>query len=171
MAHQTQLLATPCESLEADLVLLHYGELAGMEVETVRSHVNGCSGCDGYLRDLGKLMPLTIKSDEPPQTFWTDYNRELRYKIAATETSWWRSLSVVFQLRWLPALATAAVVVLAMTFTIGKGIWPNRVNLDEDSALIEALPVAENLEFFKTMEVLDDLELLEFMSSQGNGNA
>lgn len=171
MANQTHLLATPCESLEADLVLLHYGELPGAELEAVRSHINGCSGCDGYLRDLGKLMPLTIKSDEPPQTFWSDYNRELRHKIAAAETSWWRILSVIFQPRWIPALATAAIVVLAITFTLGKGIWPNRVNMDEDNALIEALPVAENLEFFKAMEVLDDLELLEFMSSQGNGNA
>jgi len=28
--------------------------------------------------------------------------------------------------------------------------------------------VAENLEFFKTMEVLDNLDLLESMGSQGN---
>lgn len=31
---------------------------------------------------------------------------------------------------------------------------------------MEALPVAENLEFFKAMDVLDDLDLLESMGSQ-----
>ena len=35
--------------------------------------------------------------------------------------------------------------------------------------MIEALPVAENLEFFKTMDVLDDLDFLESMgSNQGD---
>jgi hypothetical protein len=33
--------------------------------------------------------------------------------------------------------------------------------------MMEALPVAENLEFFKAMDVLDDLDLLESMGSQG----
>jgi hypothetical protein len=36
---------------------------------------------------------------------------------------------------------------------------------------MEELPMAENLEFFKAMDVLDDLDLLEYMGSQGNGNA
>lgn len=172
MANQTGLFATPCESLEADLVLFHYGDLASAERDTVQSHINDCVGCAGYLQELGKLMPLTISSDEPPQTFWTDYNRELRRKLDKAETSWWRSLSAILQPRWLhAALATAAVVVLALTFTLGKGIWPNRGAVDEDNALMEELPMAENLEFFKAMDVLDDLDLLEYMGSQGNGNA
>jgi hypothetical protein len=36
---------------------------------------------------------------------------------------------------------------------------------------MEVLPVAENLEFFKAMDVLDDLDLLEFLGNQNNGNA
>jgi len=31
--------------------------------------------------------------------------------------------------------------------------------------------VAENLEFFRAMDVLDDLDLLEAMDSQGNNSA
>jgi hypothetical protein len=33
--------------------------------------------------------------------------------------------------------------------------------------MMEALPVAENLEFFRSMDVLDDLDLLEFIGNQG----
>lgn len=168
MANQTGMLATPCSELEADLVLFHYGDLAGAERDTVQSHVNGCSNCAGYLRDLDKLMPLTLKSDEPPPPFWSDYNRELRRKLEATETSWARSLKTLFQPRWFPALATAAVIVLALTFTLGKGMWRGRSAPEQDSALLEALPVAENLEFFETMDVLDDLDLLEYLGSQGS---
>jgi hypothetical protein len=173
MAGQSNSLSTPCKPLEQDMVLLHYGDLRGIELDTLQSHIKGCTGCTGYLTELAKLLPLTAKADEPPQTFWTDYNRELRHKLddAAAKQSWWQSLVVFFQPRWLPALATAGVVVLALTLTLGKGIWPTNSNPPENEALIEALPVAENLEFFRAMHVLDDLDLLEFMGSQGNNNA
>ena len=36
---------------------------------------------------------------------------------------------------------------------------------------MEVLPVAENLDFFKSMDVLDDLDLLEFLGNQSNNNA
>jgi hypothetical protein len=36
---------------------------------------------------------------------------------------------------------------------------------------MEILPVAENLEFFKTMEVLDAMDFLENMGSPANGSA
>jgi hypothetical protein len=33
---------------------------------------------------------------------------------------------------------------------------------------MEVLPVTENLEFFTNLEVLDSMDLLEFLGSQGN---
>ena len=66
-------------------------------------------------------------------------------------------------------LAFGAVVVLALelTFTLGKQIWPSDELLREEEALMEVLPVAENLDFFKTMDVLDNLDVLEFMVNAG----
>jgi hypothetical protein len=52
--------------------------------------------------------------------------------------------------------------------TFGKGIWQSNDLPKDDAAMIEALPVAENLEFFKAMDVLDDLDLLESMGNQGD---
>jgi len=60
--------------------------------------------------------------------------------------------------------------VLALTFTLGKDIWQTQNPPQEEQAILEALPVAENLEFFKAMDFLDDLELLEFMEGQGNSS-
>ena len=57
---------------------------------------------------------------------------------------------------------------LALTLTFGKGIWQSNDLPKDDAAMIEALPVAENLEFFKAMDVLDDLDLLESMGNQGD---
>lgn len=170
MAHQA--LTSACEAYEEDLVLLHYGDLSGAERQKLDSHLASCAGCAGYLKALATLLPLTVKSDEPPQEFWQNYGRELRGKLdnVATTKAWWRNLAAFFRLGYTPAFATAAIVVLALTFTLGKAVWNGKSN-PQDDEMAEALPVAENLDFFSTMDLLDDLDLLEFIGSQGNNAA
>lgn len=162
----------PCTELEADLVLFHYGDLDGDEREKLQAHIAGCPGCAGYLNELTTLLPLMVANDAPPREFWMNYNRELRHKIdAAVENkSWWQNLTAIFKPGYLPAFATAAVVVLALTFTLGRGLWSGR-NGAPDEEFSEALPVAENLEFFRAMDVLDELDLLELMGNQTNNAA
>jgi hypothetical protein len=169
MAVQNNRLSTPCKKFEEDLVLFHYGDLRGPEREALQSHVNGCAGCTGFLRQLGKLLPLTVRADEPGQTFWNDYSREMRHKLdaAAENRPWWESIAIIFRPRLLSAAAGVAVVVVALALTLGRGLWPTKDVPHDDAAMMEALPVAENLEFFKAMDVLDDLDLLESMGSQG----
>jgi len=170
MAHQAHTSA--CETYEEDLVLLHYGELSGAERQKLDSHLASCAGCASYLKELATLLPLTVKSDEPPQEFWQNYNRELRHKLddVTAGKTWWRSLAAILQPRYLPAFASAAVVVIALTFTLGKAVWNGKSN-PQDDEMAEALPVAENLDFFSAMDILDDLELLEFIGSQSNNAA
>jgi hypothetical protein len=172
MAQPIEPAATACADLEADLVLLHYGDLDGVESKRLQSHVANCAGCSGYLNELAAFMPLTVKSDTPPQEFWMDYSRELRHKIdAAVESkSWWQNIAAIFRPRYLPALAAALVVALALTFTLGGGSWSGKNDLPDD-AITEALPVAENLEFFRAMDVLDELDLLEVMGNPANDAA
>jgi anti-sigma factor RsiW len=168
MAAQTPAL--PCKEQEENLVLFHYGDLPGAERSDMQAHLQSCAACAAYLRDLTALMPLTIETDQPPQGFWTDYNREFRHKLdgLAERKNWRQRLADLWQPRWLPTFATAAVVALALTFTLGKGMWSKNDPTQEDAAIMELLPVAENLDFFKSMEVLDDLDLLESMGGQGN---
>ncbi|MGH7796912.1 MAG: hypothetical protein ACREQ2_18770 [Candidatus Binatia bacterium] len=170
MAEPFKTLSAACAGEEENLVLLHYGDLAGAERDTLQSHLNGCAACKDYLQDLGKLLPLTLKTDEPPQTFWADYKRELRHKLdhAAEKPTWRQKLAAFFQPRLVPLFVTAAVVALALTFTLGRGLWTTNDPAREEAAMLEVLPVAENLEFFRAMDVLDDLELLEFMGSRGS---
>jgi len=170
MAEPKKALSTPCAALEENLVLYHYGDLEGAERPALQKHLQNCPGCSGYLQDLGTLLPLTVKTDLPPPSFWNDFNRELRHKLdgAAEKKSWRRTLAAFFQPRLVPVFAAAAVVALALTFTIGKGIWPTADLAENDAAMMEELPVAENLEFFKSMDLLDNLDLLESMGNQGN---
>lgn len=171
MASSSKSLAAPCQALEENLVLFHYGDLDGTDREALQSHLAGCAGCAAYLQELGALLPLTITTDEPPQTFWTDYNREMRQKVAAAadRKSWRMTFTELFQPRWAPVFAAAAVIALALTLTLGKGMWrATDVPPQEDEAIIEVLPVAENLDFYKAMDVLDDLDLLESMGNQSD---
>ena len=166
-------LISPCPAHEENLVLFHYGELAGLEAESLHSHVGGCSACAGYLKDLESLLPLTVAADEPPPAFWPAYDRELRNKIDhwIESKSWTQKLWEFFQPRWTPAFASAAVVALALTITLGRGLWnPQNESTDENAAILEMLPVADNLEFFNNMELLDNLDILESMGSPGNAS-
>lgn len=163
-------LAAPCHTREENLVLYHYGDLEDAERAGLQAHLQECAGCAGYLQQLGALMPLTVKTDEPPANFWADYHRELRNKFdgAAEKTGWRRALAALFQPRLVPVFATAAVIALALTFTVGKSMWSTHDSVQDNEAMIEVLPVAENLEFFRAMDVLDNLDVLEFMASQDN---
>lgn len=170
MAHQAHTIA--CEAYEEDLVLLHYGDLGGTERQKLESHLGSCAGCAGYLKELATLLPLTVKSDEPPQEFWQNYSRELRGRLddLAAKKAWWRNLATTFRPSYVSALAAAAIVVLALTFTLGKNFWNAKNNPQEDE-MAEVLPVAEHLDFFTAMDILDDLELLELIGNQSNNAA
>lgn len=173
MTHLNQSAAPPCRQFEEDLVLYYYGELESNEHETVKDHVQGCDPCRLYLKELESILPLTLKPDEPPQAFWDNYSREMRRKLTAAREgkSWWQSLASFFQPWAIPVSATAAVAVLALTLSLGKGFWAPREVPQEDKAFMEILPAAENLEFFKTMEVLDAMDFLENMGGPAKSSS
>jgi anti-sigma-K factor RskA len=173
MAQHEKSPAAACEQFEEDLVLYYYGELAARERSTVADHVQSCEPCRFYLQAMESILPLTVKPDEPPQAFWDDYSRELRHKLTAARVgeSCWQSLISFLQPWAVPAYATAAVAVLAITLTIGKGFWSSKEVPQEDEAFMEILPAAENLEFFENMEVLDTMDVLEDMGSPAKSSA
>ena len=172
MAQGIEKAATACTDLEADLILLHYGDLDGTERARLQSHVAQCADCSAYLNELSALMPLTVATDSPPQQFWMDYSRELRHKIdARVESKFsWQQVVALLKPGYLTALATAATLIIALTFTLGGGLWSSKSDLP-DEELTEALPVAENLDFFRAMDVLDELDLLEVMGNSANDAA
>jgi anti-sigma factor RsiW len=172
MAQGIEKAATACTDLEADLILLHYGDLDGTERARLQSHVAQCADCSAYLNELSALMPLTVATDSPPQQFWMDYSRELRHKIdARVESKFsWQQVVALLKPGYLTALATAATLIIALTFTLGGGLWSSKNDLP-DEELTEALPVAENLDFFRAMDVLDELDLLEVMGNSANDAA
>jgi len=162
-----------CRNLEEDLVLYYYGELSESARRNCETHLNDCQACRASLAEMSKLLPLTVADDEPPPAFWSDYSREMHRKLeSATERqSWWRTIPVFFRPIPLPALATGAVLLLALTLTVGKGLWQSSGPSPDEESFMEVLPMAEQLDFFSNMDMLDNMELLEMLGSQANGAA
>jgi anti-sigma factor RsiW len=173
MVHYDKSPAIACKPFEEDLVLYYYGELDSPGRTAVESHIQSCEPCRSYVKEMQVILPLTVKPDEPPQAFWEEYSREMRRKLTQVgeRKSWWRSLTSFLQPWVIPVTATAVVAVLAVTLTLGKGFWGSKEIPQDDEAFMEIMPAAENLEFFKTMEVLDAMDLLEDMGSPAKGSA
>jgi anti-sigma factor RsiW len=163
-------MATACNEFEQDLVLYHYGELSGDNRDQLASHLRACPACASYLKGLAALLPLTVNTDEPSEEFWQNYNRELRHKLADLQEkkSWWQALQTALRPWTLPALVGTAVVALAVTLNTAYKTTPIDDLPAADAALMEVLPMAENLDLFNNMDVLENIELLEVMEGSGN---
>jgi anti-sigma factor RsiW len=161
-------MAMACNEFEQDLVLYHYGELSGDSRDQLASHLGACPACASYLKELAALLPLTVNTDEPGQEFWRNYSREMRHKLADLQEkkSWWQALQTALRPWTLPALAGTAVIALAVTLNTSNKTTTDV--LSADPALMEVLPMAENLELFDNMDVLENIEVLEVMEGSGN---
>ncbi len=173
MAQNENRVQGDCENFEQDLVLYYYGECGRKDRLRVETHLEGCGSCRRFLEELRQLLPLTSKLDEPDEAFWDAYSREIHGKLAEIREKpfWWNKLLTFIHPWPVPALATALILVVALTLTFTKGMWRSQGTPPEEMTLLEILPVAENLEFFKAMEVLDALDLLEDVGGGKNGSA
>ncbi|MGH7834788.1 MAG: zf-HC2 domain-containing protein [Candidatus Binatia bacterium] len=162
-----------CSDFERDLVLYYYKESPADECRRIESHLQSCFGCKRFLQELASLLPLTLQDDEPPQAFWESYSRALRRRLARAESkpAWWNRLSAFF-VPW-PVPATAAAVVVGLAVTLALGTWSSK-NEDlppENEAVLEVMPIAENLELLRSMEFLDALDLLDSSRAPADGAA
>jgi hypothetical protein len=159
----TRDLRPACKDYEQDLVLYYYGESAPSERDQLERHLQSCSACQRFLDDLRLLLPLTLKTDEPPEAFWQSYSREMRGKLAGAKPQrFWQRIFPSFFSPWqVPALATALTLLLAVGLTVTRDRWQRSDSPPAQETLLEVLPLAENLEFFTTMDILDSMDLIE----------
>jgi hypothetical protein len=170
---RTQAPSPACSDFEQDLVLYYYKESSADECLQIESHLQFCSGCRRFLQELASLLPLTLQDDEPLPPFWESYSRELRRKLGRAESkpSWWNRLSPFFSPWPVPATAAAVIIGLAVTLTLGTWRGKNEDLPPENEAVLEVLPIAENLELLRSMEFLDALDLLESSRAPVDGAA
>lgn len=163
MKGRIDTLRTTCKDFEEDLVLYYYSDNSEAERSRVESHLQSCSPCREFLNDLRQLLPTMAKPSELPQSFWDNYYRETVQKLAQLEERKFRWRNVFAPMRgWmLPAFGTAAVAVFALALGISKGNWHFTVSQPREKIPQEILADTNQLEFFKSMDMLESLSKLE----------
>lgn len=156
-------LRTACKDYEEDLVLYYYGDSSAAEQSRIESHLESCSPCHEFLDDLRKLLPTMAKPSDLPPSFWDNYYRETVEKLAALEERklWWRNLFAPMRTWMLPAFGTAAVAIFALALGLSKGNWVFSPSQPPEKIPQEILADTNQLEFFKSMDMLEALSKLE----------
>jgi putative zinc finger protein len=163
MTERSDTLRTACKDFEEDLVLYYYGDDSEAERSRVEGHLQSCSPCQEFLDDLRKLLPSMAKPSELPPMFWDDYYNEMVQKLAIHEERqpWWKNFFSPMRTWMVPAFGTAAVAALAIGLVIGSGHWHYPFSRTQEQIPQEILADTNQLEFFKSMDLLENLSSLE----------
>lgn len=152
-----------CKRYEEDLVLHYYGEIAGDDRALLERHVAGCEPCRSFLADLQHLLPQLSRSDELPASFWDGYYRETMAKLDAQDEqrNRWRSWLMPLRGWMMPAFGTVAAAVLVVGLMFGQDNLRLFVQPRAEPIPQEIMADRNQLEFFKSMDMLEALDKLE----------
>ncbi len=164
---KTERLET-CKKFEEDLVLYYYGEGSPSDRARVEKHLERCARCCAFLDDLRRLLPGLVEAKELPESFWATYYREVVEKIAAQreKRSWWRAFFAPLRPWAVPAFGTAVIAIFALTIERGMPIFQPGGSSDEIPR--EVLVDSAQLEFFRSMDMLESLSSLEALDGATN---
>ena len=146
------------------------GGLDGNIRNQVESHLSTCRDCREEIRLMEKTWQMLgeVESIEPAPgyiaRFWTGVeNRKPWYQMILQKTK-----EIVFQRPWVPALATAGVILMIAGITfLDLGRHPeSETNLiaafeDVDPDMVEHIDIIENLDLIQDIDFFTDLEIIE----------
>lgn len=163
MENRAAPLEGACKNYEEDLVLYYYGESGAAERATAEQHLAQCLRCRNFVDDLGRVLPQMAPKPELPQTFWDSYFRETMAKLDEQEArqSWWHRWLAPMNGWLVPAFGTAAVAVLAIVLVLEKREVAITIDAASSNIPAEVLVDSNQLEFFKSLEMLESLSTLE----------
>jgi len=163
MLEHTAKLEGACKEFEDDFVLYYYGDGLAADRPRVEDHVKLCPGCCRFLDDLSKILPHMAQPKELPKSFWDDYYRELlgKLELERERKPWWRTFYEPARFWIVPAFGTAAVAVFALALIFGNGDWGMVRKQPAVKVPKDVLADTNQLEFFKSMDILESLPQLE----------
>jgi hypothetical protein len=156
-------LQSACKQYEEDLVLHYYGEIADGERARVEHHLAECDACQRFLADVRRLLPQITPTEEMPSSFWDSYYRETLGKLAEHDAkkNWWRSWFAPMRSWMMPAFGTVAAAVLVVGLIFGKDNLKLFVEPKTERIPQEIMSDQNQIEFFKSMDMLEALGNLE----------
>lgn len=151
-------LPKTCDEFATDLVLYAYDKIAPEERVGIEAHLDACASCrdrqDQLLQELA-----TAPLDFPPPQFWDDYSREMQQKLAVIDEEPPQPLTWLtpFSVRGITAMAAGAVLVVALGLALKDSLFSSGDG-PQGEAMMEVLPIVQNLEFFESMHYLEMMD-------------
>lgn len=163
MENRVGPLEGACKSIEEDLVLYYYAETGASELAVVEQHLAQCLRCRKFVDDLARVLPQMAPKPELPQAFWDSYFRETVAKLdeQSARQNWWQRWLQPVNGWLLPAFGTVAIAVFAIALNFAKGDFDSTTEPAPVSIPAAVLVDSNQLEFFKSMEILESLSTLE----------
>jgi len=163
MDNRVAPLEGACKNYEEDLVLYYYGESGAAERAAMEQHMTQCGRCRNFVDDLGRVLPQIAPQPELPQPFWDSYFRETMAKLDAHQArqSWWRGWFAPLNGWLMPAFGTMAVAALAVALVLEKSDLVSFIDTPSPNIPAAVLVDSNQLEFFKSLEILESLSTLE----------
>ena len=135
----------------------------------LESHLNTCRGC----REETRLMEITWQMLGEVDDIQPDPNYISRFWAGAhAQKPWYENIfqqtkELVFQRRWVPALAAAGVILIVGGITLRyHARVPETETVvaafnDVDPDMVESIDIIENLELIQDIDFYTDLEIIE----------
>lgn len=169
MTSQRAGLQNACKEYEEDSVLYYYGDTGEEDRRRIAEHLSLCERCRLFVDDLSRLLPRMAEVPKLPQSFWDSYYRETVAKLEEQEErrNRWRSCWAPLRGWMVPAFGTAAGMILVVGLLFGKGHLDSFLDPHARQIPREIIADSNQLEFFRTMDMLESLEKLEQQDGAG----
>ena len=152
-----------CKGYEEDLVLYYYAETGASARATIEQHLAQCLPCRKFVDDLARVLPQMAPKPEMPQVFWDNYYREIVAKLdeQSARQNWWRRWFAPMNGWLVPAFGTVVIAVFAIALILEKGDFKSMTETAPVNIPAEVLVDSNQLEFFKSLDILESLSTLE----------
>lgn len=146
------------------------GELKRDVQTRVQSHLNACHGCREELRLMQETWRMLGEVDdiEPAPGYVSRFWAGVESQRPWHEQILQRTKYIVFQHPWVPALASAAVILIVAGITLlDQSRYPESETAfvaafkDVDPDMVKHIDIIENLELIQNIDFYTDLEIIE----------
>ena len=159
-----------CQEIKQLIPDLIQGGLKSDIRSRVQSHLNTCDDC----REEARLMEETwrmlgeVENIEPDPAYISRFWSSIEARKPWHEMILQRTKEIIFQRPWIPALATAGVIMIVAGITLfDHSRYPESETAivaafkEVDPDMVEHIDIIENLDLIEDIDFYTDLEIIE----------
>jgi hypothetical protein len=168
-----------CHSQKKNIVLFAHGELDPSSGKEIQRHLAKCKSCRSEYQQLLSLLGNIKETALSPELSPKQVNSlvtHIKWKLKdRKKDNWWRRYSDFRPAHWIPAIATACILIIAAGI-IGylktddtNEFQPVAIQQNEESMLSDTdLEIVKNLELLKEMDAIQKLSQVVDLNGESN---